>query len=191
MTKKDMFFFKKTCKYCQEVFNIISQSNLFVLIDVDKMSDRLPGFVRQVPLIFTNERKIIIGDSVMSYAKNTMHSIRKHSQQNSHQNPQQNNSQLNNSQQDNSQEKIQNQRQHQESPSSYTFDSQNFEMIRPNESPGMEFGGNKFDFITSDTQHVAESSQRPPGRAPKISPDALEAFLAQRRAETPVSGNMR
>lgn len=168
MTKKDMLFVKDTCKYCQEVITKLNQSNVFVMIDVDKMFDRLPIFVKQVPLIFTTDHKIIVGDNVMEYIIHTLRSFRKKVQQITD-------------------DKKQTQT---HDPSSFSFGSQNFETIQPNEYPGMEFGGNKFDLIQA-SEETQQHTQGHNGRAPKISPDTYEAFLAQRRAETPISGNMR
>lgn len=166
--KKDMLFFKTNCKYCQDVLACVVQGT-FVMVDIDKMSSRLPPFVKQVPLIYTSARRIITGDEVIAYVQ--------------HQSPQP----------VVQQHVVQQQRQQQQTvdpqePTSYTFGNQNFGMISPNESPGMEFGGNKFHNISTTPQPDPISSC---GRTQKIAPEMYEAFLAQRRAETSVTGNAR
>lgn len=174
MAKKDMLFFKKSCQYCQEVLAAISGSSVsvFVLVDIDKMSTRLPPFVKQVPLIFTTNQKILVGDAVMAHTKLCIKTIQKSeaSQDPSVKKPQQ----------------IQQQQVVQE-PASYVFGDQNFGMVQSNDSPGTEFSGNRFDTIIQNDDTSVPNKQGG-GRAPKIAPDVYEAFLAQRRAETPVSG---
>lgn len=67
---RHVLFFSNYCPYCRSVLDKLSNRGtraMFVLVCVDRRQQQLPEFVDRVPLIYTNDHKILTDESVSGF----------------------------------------------------------------------------------------------------------------------------
>ena len=70
METRHVLFFSNYCTYCRSVLEKLSNRGtraMFVLVCVDRRQQQLPNFVDRVPIIYTNDSKVLSDDSVMAF----------------------------------------------------------------------------------------------------------------------------
>lgn len=166
MPQKDLMFVKRGCKYCEQVLAMIKVAS-FIIVDVDKMQKigkPLPSFVKQVPLIFTVQQQVIKDDAILAYVRST--------------------SQVMACKKGDTKCELKAATNVAEGPSqplSFSFGEQNFGDIDASDATSMVFGSDAYNSV--GTPEPSPSCGN--GRIPKIAPDVFEAYMAQRRQETP------
>lgn len=67
---KDLLFYSNYCEPCKDLLGLLIRRNLrdqFVLICVDNKNFTIPKFVTCVPLIFTEDKRVIKEDDIQRY----------------------------------------------------------------------------------------------------------------------------
>lgn len=70
--QKDILFHSNACAFSREIIQLISNNYLkerFILVSVDNKNLKLPPFVDRVPLLYTNNKKLIADENLLNYIK--------------------------------------------------------------------------------------------------------------------------
>ena len=70
MAPKDILFYSNFCEYSNEVLNVIIRKNItsdFMLVCVDSNKYSLPAFVDRVPIVYTQNQRVLFDSDIMTY----------------------------------------------------------------------------------------------------------------------------